>query len=145
MVASKVADGESAHLYQSQPSATAGMQEFEVKTYDVTSFWESGFGLLFSCGINGWMKRILVLDKDEAIMTTTNNCMNNVRRAAPAPSFGHQPRALAASNCTRITAPAPATEAPLRAPLALGPQIQKRPYAQLGAVDSANAVFDRFG
>lgn len=52
------------------------MHEFEVKTYDVTSFWESGCGLLWSFGISGWMKRTLVLDKDEAIMTTTNHFMN---------------------------------------------------------------------
>lgn len=78
----------------SLPSATHGMQTFEDKTFDVTDNWESGCGLLFSLGICGWTKRSLLLDSDEAILRTDNNCCHSV---------------------------------------------QKRPYAQLGSVDSQQA------
>jgi len=81
-------------LPEGAASAATGMQTFEFKEYDVTSYWESGCGMLWTFGLMGWTRKQLTLDPDEAVLKTDNCCCHSV---------------------------------------------QKRPYAQLGSVDSSQA------
>jgi len=70
-----------------QPSATLGMQRFEVKTYDATNYIESGCILLW-CPFLGWTKKTLILDEEEAVLKTDNNCCHSTQaRRRPRPRF----------------------------------------------------------
>ena len=71
-----------------EPSATAGMEQFEEKKYNVTNLIESACGLLFSCGIVGWTRKTLLLEADEAVLITRNNCLNRTSRR-PYAQLGH--------------------------------------------------------
>ena len=63
-----------------QPSATADMETFELKSYDVTNTIESACGCLFSLGIAGWTTKTLKLEADEAVLTMKNNCLNRTSK-----------------------------------------------------------------
>ena len=82
-----------------QPSAMAGMQNFEVKMYDATNYIESCCTCCW-CPCFGWTTKQLTLDTDEAVLKVDNNCMHSV---------------------------------------------QKRPYAQLGQVESENSCICCYG
>ena len=82
-----------------QPSASAGMQTFDVKTYDATNFIESAC-TCFWCPCVGWTTKQLILETEEAVLKVDNNCQHSV---------------------------------------------QKRPYAQLGQVESVNSCICCYG
>jgi len=77
-----------------QLSATSGMETFPEKVFDVTNHIEACCGCFWTLGINGWTRKTLRLDAEEAVLTVRSNCINRV---------------------------------------------SKRPYAQLGSVDSVNS------
>jgi len=56
------------------------IQKFDSMSYEVTNYWDSGCLCLCSLGIAGWTRKMLVLEADEAILSTQNSCQNNIER-----------------------------------------------------------------
>jgi len=63
-----------------QPSATAGMETFDEKVYDVTNYCESGCILLSTLGLAGCTKKTLRLEAEEAVLNVRNNCVNRTSK-----------------------------------------------------------------
>ena len=88
-----------------QPSATAGMQTFEVKAYDATNYIESACTCCW-CPCCGWTTKTLTLDshRRRAVLKIDNNCMHPEQKRHQLRCFQLMPLTFGFPLCEAIQA-----------------------------------------